>query len=180
MAAAQQGDARSYEALLREVRPVLQGYVHKRLPNEAAGEDVVQTILLLVHRARHSYRAERPFEPWLFAVARNALLDHQRRVARRARRDVPLDEGVLRLGEVARRSGTGPSSSPERAAVAGELERALVRLPAGQREAVTLLHVEGLSVGEAATRAGTTRGALKARIHRAYRALRLTLGGDAS
>ena len=178
MAAAQGGDARSYEALLGEVRPVLQAYVRTRISSEAIAEDVVQTVLLLVHRARHSYRAERPFEPWLFAIARNAVVDFQRRGARRLGREEPLGEDETGSGMDARAS-EAMVPFPESSAVSLEIEWALSRLPANQREAVTLLHVEGLSIGEAAQRVGTTRGALKARIHRAYQALRGLLAGGA-
>jgi DNA-directed RNA polymerase specialized sigma24 family protein len=41
-----------------------------------------------------------------------------------------------------------------------------------QREAVELIHVHGLSIAEAAKRAGVTATALKVRAHRGYRALR--------
>lgn len=180
MAAAQAGDGRSYEALLREVRPVLQAYVHKRLTNTAEVEDVVQTVLLLLHRARHTYRAERPFEPWLFAVAKNALLDFQRRGVRSAGRELPLGIDGMPLGGGSASGARTHPASPEHGVVTRELERALARLPESQREAVTLLHVEGLSVEEAAQRVGATRGALKARTHRAYRALRGLLTGEPS
>lgn len=180
MAAAQEGDGRRYEALLHEVRPVVQAYVRKRLPGDAAVEDVVQTVLLLIHRARHSYRAERPFEPWLFAIAKNALRDHQRRGGRRARREETLRDDLRRHADPDAPGDRARSASPESGAIARELERALAKLPASQREAVTLLHLEGLSVDEAAQRVGTTRGALKARIHRAYVALRALLAGDAT
>jgi RNA polymerase sigma factor (sigma-70 family) len=53
--------------------------------------------------------------------------------------------------------------SPESGAVSRDIQRALSQLPESQREAVTLLHVEGLSVSEVAERVGTTRGALRAR-----------------
>jgi len=179
MAAAQEGDGQRYETLLREVRPLLQAYVRRRLGGDAAVEDVVQTVLLLVHRARHSYCAERPFEPWLFAIAKNAVHDHQRRRGRRTHREQTLrDDGhVPGALDAATRDRT---ASPERGAVVGELERALARLPASQREAVTLLHVEGLSVDETALRTGSTRGAVKARIHRAYVALRALLAGSST
>ncbi len=174
MAAAQGGDAKSYEALLREVRPVLQAFVRKRISSEAAAEDVVQTVLLLVHRARHSYRLERPLEPWLWAIARNAVVDSQRRGARRSGREEPLGE------DGAQSDGAATTASPESGTVQRELEHALSQLPASQREAVTWLHVEGLTVSEAAQRAGTTRGALKARVHRAYQALRGLLAGGSA
>ncbi len=59
-----------------------------------------------------------------------------------------------------------------------ELECALRDLPPAQREAVELIHLEGLSVVEAAARAGVSRSALKVRAHRGYRALRAQLGSS--
>src|SRR5262249_54956540 len=55
---------------------------------------------------------------------------------------------------------------------------ALRSLPRPQREAFSMLKLEGLSVGAAATRAGITPGALKVRAHRAYKALKVLLGGS--
>ena len=53
----------------------------------------------------------------------------------------------------------------------------MAQLPVGQREAVEMIHVQGLSVSEAASLAGVSRAALKVRAHRGYRALRLLLVG---
>jgi len=175
MAAAQRGDARAYEALLRELRPSLQGFVRRQISSDSAVEDIVQTVLLSLHRARHSYRSEHLFEPWLWAIARNALTDYQRKRARRHGREEPLpDENALPDGFLT------PVLSEHRAAreqvgLSRDLEHALRRLPASQQEAVLLLHLEGLSVIEAAVRAHVSPGALKARVHRAYRALRTLL-----
>jgi RNA polymerase sigma-70 factor (ECF subfamily) len=57
------------------------------------------------------------------------------------------------------------------------LSEALSTLPVKQREAVKLLHIDQLSVAEAAARAGTSPGALKVRAHRGYTALRKRLRG---
>ena len=54
---------------------------------------------------------------------------------------------------------------------------ALGALPTQQREAVVLTKLEGKSVAEAATIAGTTVGAMKVRAHRGYEALRKLLTG---
>ena len=61
-----------------------------------------------------------------------------------------------------------------------ELEGALASLPDAQRQAVTLIHVEGLSVAEAAERAGVSKTALKVRAHRGYRAMHARLTEDDS
>jgi len=175
MAAAQGGDAHAYESLLRELRPSLQGFVRRQISNDSAVEDIVQTVLLSLHRARHTYRSEHLFEPWLWAIARNALTDFQRKRARRNGREEPLpDENALPDGFLT------PMPADHRAArhqvgLSRDLEHALSRLPALQKEAVLLLHLEGLSVIEAALRAHVSPGALKARVHRAYRALRTLL-----
>lgn len=175
MAAAQRGEARAYESLLRELRPSLQGFIRRQISNDAAVEDIVQTVLLSLHRARHSYRSEHLFEPWLWAIARNALTDFQRKRARRNGREEPLpDENALPDGFSTTASFEGRAGR-DQVGLSRDLEHALSRLPASQQEAVLLLHLEGLSVIEAAVRAHVSPGALKARVHRAYRALRSLL-----
>jgi RNA polymerase sigma-70 factor (ECF subfamily) len=68
-----------------------------------------------------------------------------------------------------------PEESRDDTSLSPGLNQALSQLPPSQREAVELIHLEGLSVAEAADRAGTTPGALKVRAHRGYRALRALL-----
>jgi RNA polymerase sigma-70 factor (ECF subfamily) len=62
-----------------------------------------------------------------------------------------------------------------RDALSPQLSEALLTLPPAQRQAVELLQVQGLSVVEAAARAGVSPGALKVRAHRGYRAMRARL-----
>ncbi len=170
MAAAQNGDSALYERLLKSILPGLQGFVGVRLGDAASVEDVVQTVLLSIHRARHTYRPERPFAPWMWAIARNAVIDAQRARTVRRRREVPLDA----VGEVAQ----AEAPAPEDASLSPQVSYALAQLPASQREAVELIHLKGLSVAEAAAQVGISPGALKVRAHRGYRALRAQLGAE--
>lgn len=170
MAAAQDGDAGAYDGLLRELLPEIRSLVRRRLPDEAAVEDVVQNTLLAIHRSRHTYRPERPFGPWMRAVVRNAFLDHVRARGRRSEREVSLDAVPEPAGE--------PTPSLEEARLSPELERALAMLPPAQREAVELIQLRGLSVAEAAVKAGVSVSAVKVRAHRGYRALRASLEGS--
>lgn len=180
MAAAQRGDARTYESLLRELRPSLQGFIRRHVSNDASVEDIVQSVLLSLHRARHSYRSEHPFEPWLWAIARNALTDFQRKHKRRSGREDPLpDENASPDGFVAATLSDSRTRA-DQVGLSRDLEHALSHLPATQQQAVLLLHLEGLSVSEAACRSHVSPGALKARAHRAYRALRTLLEGEVS
>ena len=69
MAAAQDGDRGAYERLLREILPLLRAAVapHYRHPDRI--DEVIQDVLLSVHRARHTYDPTRPFRHWLMAIA---------------------------------------------------------------------------------------------------------------
>ena len=162
MARAQAGDRDAYRVLLDEIGPIVLGWLRRWLTDPEDLADVYQDTLVHLHRARHTYDPARPFEPWLFAIARNAAADH----GRRRRRERAWETVVDDLPDVAMEGG----------AFEPALAEALRALPRPQREAFTMLKLEGLSVGAAAARAGVTPGALKVRAHRAYKALRALLG----
>ncbi len=183
MAAAQNGDAAAYGSLLTSLLPVLRAFVRRRGLGESEVEDAVQEILLLIHRARHTWRADRPFDPWMWAIARNASTDALRRQTReRSRRASTPDRSGSQRDALETLAARGRSSDPEQQLTAQELTPTLVlalaRLPAAQRQAVELLYLEQLSVAEAAARAGVSRSALKVRAHRGSRALRAALRSE--
>jgi RNA polymerase sigma-70 factor (ECF subfamily) len=162
MAAAQRGDVAAYRALLDDIGPLVTRFLRRRVGDREEVRDLYQDVLLALHRARHTYEPSRPLEPWLLAIARHVVADHQRRRAGRRRREV--------LVEV----------TPDRAVEAEstlkvQLEQALRRLSGEQRQAIRLLRLDGLGVETAAARAGTTTGALKVRAHRAFKLLRQLL-----
>jgi RNA polymerase sigma-70 factor (ECF subfamily) len=161
MACAQTGDREAYRAVLEDVGPLLLAWLRRWLPDAAELADVYQDTLVHLHRARHTYDPARAFEPWLFAIARHCAADHARRRRQRAW-EVLVDELPEAVAE----------SELDRYALAD----ALRSLPRPQREAFSMLKLEGLSVGAAAARAGVTPGALKVRAHRAYRTLKALLG----
>ncbi len=169
MIAAQGGDGVVYEKLLLELLPHVRRQVAGRVGEPAERDDIVQNVLISLHRARHTYRSERPFGPWLRAVVRNASIDWMRARGRRLRHELSLEE-------VAEPSYQAPL--PGEDALSPELEGALASLSENQRKAVELLHVEGLSVAEAAERVGVSPGALKVRAHRGVRALRALVRRD--
>lgn len=170
MRAAQQGDAGAYQVLLEELLVVVRRMVRARLADPEVAEDVVQVVLLSIHRARHTYQPERPFGPWLRSIVRNAVIDSLRHRGRRVKREV----GIEAIDSFPDPEAFAP---PKDERLSPELSRALAELPSKQREAVELIQLQGLSVAEAALRAGVSPGALKVRAHRGYRALRERLRG---
>ncbi len=169
MAAAQRGDAEDYGRLLAELLPFVRGLVRGRLGDDPAVEDVTQEVLMRIHTARHTYRAERPLLPWVRTITRNAVIDQARRRARALRRSSHVEPEEIPVD---------PPELPGSDRLSPAIEQALEQLPAAQREAVWMLKIDGLSVREAAERARVTSGALKLRAHRGYRSLRDLLGRE--
>jgi RNA polymerase sigma-70 factor, ECF subfamily len=164
MARWQQGDAGACRELLDNVGPSLTYFLRRRVADPHELEDVYQEVFMAIFEARHTYEPGRPFEPWLFAIARNIAVDYSRRRWTRAH----WEELVAELPE--QPSDTSTTVTPELSAV-------LAELPPDQREAFSMLKLDGLSVEAAAARAGVSAGALKVRAHRAYKSLKRLIGG---
>jgi RNA polymerase sigma-70 factor (ECF subfamily) len=158
----QEGDADAYRALLDDIKPALLNLLRRWAANRDELQDLVQEVLLALHRSRHTYDPLQPFEPWLFSIARYIATRSQRRRMQRMSWEILVDVPPDQPSEPD--FGTG-----------SRFEEVLGQLPPAQREAFVLLKLEGLSVEEAAAQAGTTTAALKVRAHRAYAAIKALL-----
>jgi RNA polymerase sigma-70 factor (ECF subfamily) len=162
MQAAQAGDQHAYARLLRELSQSAEAYARPRLADAAAVQDFAQEVLLLVHRGRHSFRPDRAFTPWFFAIVRHRFIDFLRSEARRA----PATDNELDLNLVA-------SSDPDWITL-DVVHEAIGRLPATQQRAIRL-RLEGRSVEETAREMNLGLTAARVATHRARKALRKLL-----
>ncbi len=171
MAAAQAGDARAYDTLLRECLPLLRAIARRRIADAHEAEDAVQDTLLTIHRMRATYDPSRPFRPWLVAIAERRAVDRLRRRGRGAGREAPIDDHAETLAAPAGETGEDR--------IAGrELREAVAELPESQRTALRLAKLEDLPLAEAAARSGLSVGALKVATHRALKTLRRRFGAE--
>ena len=171
MAAAQSGDRAAYERLLREILPFLRVIVRRQQRTPDRVEDVVQDVLLTVHRVRHTYDPSRPFSHWLAAIARRRSIDALRRRGRTESAEVPDARAYETFAD--------PRAKEEREVrdATASLGPAIASLPRGQREALELLKLRQLSLAEASQVSGKSVASLKVSVHRAIRALRTQLTG---
>src|ERR1700743_1435997 len=120
------GDSGADQRLLKAVTPVLRAAARRGLARAGQpvdqSEDIVQDILLAVHLKRHTWDANAPFAAWLFAIARNKLIDALRR--RRRPIFVNIDDFVEAI------SGEPAGEIAPASEVAAQLQS----LPARQRE----------------------------------------------
>ena len=175
MGAAQNGDARAYGSLLEEAAALLRRTVRARSPYLQAGdiEDRVQDILLSVHEARATYDPERPFIPWLMAIARNRMADEARRYSRRAAHEVGVDV----LPETF--SGDETNRPAEAAVDSMALQDAIRQLPPVQRRVIEMVKLQEMTHAEASQATGMSIAALKITVHRAVKQLRKLMGSEA-
>ncbi|MGQ0741063.1 MAG: sigma-70 family RNA polymerase sigma factor [Alphaproteobacteria bacterium] len=172
MKSAQAGDAAAYSEVLRLSVPIVARIIRSQRTFGMETDDIVQDVLLALHSVRHTYDPDRPFVPWLAAIARHRLIDAQRRHARIAKNEaavavLPETSGVADSNKIMEGQG-----DPEL------LRRAIAELPAGQRQAVELLKLRELSLKEASAESGMSVAALKMAVHRGLKTLRLRLAGD--
>lgn len=174
MAAAQGGDRAAYERLLRSCSPLIRRVVRYQGIQADRVDDVVQEVLLTVHRARQTYDPARSFSAWLCAIAQRRAIDALRRRGRQDRREVfaPIDYD----------NHADPAQDQPRSVASGlrskSVQEAVELLPEGQREAIEVLALRQLSLDEAAALTGKTKGALKVNMHRALKSLRARFGGE--
>jgi len=161
-------DREAFEILYhRYVRPVF-GLALRRLRDRQRAEDAVQETFAAVWRSAKSYRPERgPAAPWLYTVARNAIVDKQR-----ARVDQPAEVPDTPSAE------PGPLDRAEASFVAWRVHRALEELPEKEREVLELAYWSELSQSEVAEYLHIPLGTVKTRTRSALSRLADLLEGE--
>ena len=156
---------------------MLRALVRRRVSDPDRGEDVVQEILLSLHRHRHTYDPARPVRPWLLTIADRRIADALRGHYRREARETPIDPELETLADDA----ANMSGKDHMPLAGGEgLRHAIARLPPKQRAAIELLKLREMTLKEASAVTGMSIPALKVTTHRAIRNLRGLLAPSAA
>ena len=171
LASAQLGDAEAYRLFLTSIMPFVHALARKHSWSEDMAADIVQDVLLTVHRVRHTYEPGRPVKPWLAAIASRRSIDAIRRRGRLSSREVH--------NEPAYETYADPQANKEES---GDAARTLAQMTSGlspgQKEALELLKVQEMSLAEASAASGQSVASLKVNVHRAIKKMRLTLSKD--
>lgn len=167
VARAQRADAEAVGALYDHYLDRVFRFVRFRLGSRLDAEDVTQRVFLHMIEALPRYRVRgTPFGAWLFRIARNAVIDHQR--THRAH------DALEAVADAA----SGEPSPEDRAIISTEMQRVagvLEELTEDQREVISLRYWAGLSHAEIAALLGRREGAIRAIQFRALQALRQRL-----
>lgn len=156
---------RLYDALVGPIYRYVAVRVRRREDAEDLTHLVFERIVAALPRYRHSGR---PFAAWAFRIARNAVIDHQRRIR-------PTEQ----LGSIAEPSdGIGLEALSLRDEEVRELRAAIRQLTPDQQEAIALRYAGGLSAEEAARVMGRRAGTIRGLTFRAIESLRRHLAQE--
>jgi RNA polymerase sigma-70 factor (ECF subfamily) len=162
------GDQGAFELLYRRFSRPVYGFALRRLGDRGRAEDAVQETFASVWRSARSYKPERgPGAPWLYAVARNAIVDRAR-----ARTETTAELPETPSGD------PDPSDQAESSFVAWRVHRALEELPENERTVLELAYWSGLSQSEVAEFLNIPLGTVKTRTRSGLARLADLLDGE--
>ena len=151
-------DHRAWESIDGLLRP----FISRRVAAPEDADDILQEVLIRVHRGLPALRDEEQVAAWMYRIARNAVIDH----LRRRPREMPAIEP-----EIAEAPVTEENDAAD--VMARALSFFIVELPSPYREAITLTELEGRTQREAAEMVGISLSGMKSRVQRGRARLRL-------
>lgn len=161
------GDAAAYADFLNQLSPILRRVIGRKIPIGDV-EDVLQEVLISIHKARHTYDGGRPLMPWVIAITSFRVTDCLRKTYSEMRHqqvDIADYENVLEA--VTETPGDNES-----------INEMLDGVGRRERKILSLMHVEGYTASEVGSQLGMKESAVKVAAHRAIKKIRERLGND--
>ena len=155
------------QAQIIELLPRLRRFARNLTRNPHDADDVVQIAIERALTRLDQWHRDARLDSWMFKIVRNAWIDELRA---RGRRDK-----VFLAAEAGDNIGTDSMASQTELL---SVQSAMARLPEDQREAVSLVLIEGLPYREAAEVLDVPIGTLTSRLARGRAALQALLGSE--
>lgn len=142
---------------------MLRPYLTKRMQNFQDIEDVLQEILISLHKARHTYDGNRPYAPWLYAIANYRLQDYLRK---------HYADPLRKAGEIEEAENISTGDVTEIGISYESVSMEIQNLSGKQPKILQMIHKEGYTAKEVAQKMGMSESAVKVAAHRAYKILK--------
>jgi RNA polymerase sigma-70 factor, ECF subfamily len=152
--------------VFEEFHESLLAFIARRVRDRDTAEDILQDVMLRIHRHAGELEHASAIGAWVYQIARNAITDYYRRTASRREQPVGIEVGGDEAFE------PEPDENAARSEVAACLRPFLDELPAHHREALTLTELGELSQADAARRLGVSPSGMKSRVQRGRAQLR--------
>ena len=163
----QLGERPAFDDLIRRWAQPLRNHVLRVVGDPNVADDLVQDIWLGILQGIGRLQDPTRLRPWLFGIAHRRLMD---RLRERYAAPVASADALEELVD--------DQPSPDFDLEARDLQAGIAALPAAEREALGLFHLQGLSLVEIAEALAVPVGTVKSRLFRARRQLRIHLNGE--
>lgn len=160
-------EAPDAEAIWHEFHEGLLGFISRRVRSRETAEDLLQEVMLRIHRQVAEVERADALAAWVHAIARNAIADYYRSAS--VHREVPTG------GEIAPQDGGETEVRDLRSELAACVAPLLKRLPTTYQEALSMTELEGMTQAEAAASMGLSWSGMKSRVQRARAQLKRVL-----
>lgn len=141
------------ERIWKEHHAALSGFIRSRVNDGSAADDLLQDVFVRIHSGIGTLKEDDNLRPWIYQIARNAIIDYYRR-------DRPTDE----LPEDLRDENMNENDAISR------LSECVVpfinELPEPYREAVMMSEIEGITQQALADKLGISLSGAKSRVQR--------------
>jgi RNA polymerase sigma factor (sigma-70 family) len=172
VAAARAGSDRALEALVRRYRDRITSYVRTIVGDYGRAEDIVQETFISALKSLRATDREIAFKPWIYQIARNACIDHLRRVNRADEISFDSEDfGAQYERRLSDNSDSMDSAVSQREHMKA-LKQAFSGLPPSQHEALVMREFQGMSYDEISDRLNVSRSAVESILFRARRGLK--------
>lgn len=161
----------SFESDMIALLPRLRRFAHALARSPADADDLCQASVERALKSRDQWQPGTRLDSWMYRIMRNLWIDETRARTRRDQTFAPEEAGANIGDDGARRADVQLELT--------DLDRAMSRLPAEQREAIALVLVEGLAYKDAAAVLDVPIGTLTSRLSRGREALIAELGDAA-
>jgi len=163
------GDHSAFKELFDDYKVEIFNICYRILGNRQEAEDVTQDVFFQVYKSASRFRFESKLSFWLYRIAVNLSLNHQKKKKRA--QWFSLDVLLEGIQENIERAAVSPESGPdvllEKSEKAFIVQQAIDVLPKQQRVAVILHRYEGLSYQEIAEVMACSVSSVESRLHRA-------------
>ena len=166
----QLGEPEAFDALVLRWHLPLSRYIKGLLPGDAAAEDVVQELWIGILRGIPRLREPGALAPWLFAIARRAVMTRLRR-----RYAASVEVPIVSADDLGSADPVPDTFEDDWTSV----ERHLDGLAVPEREVLVLFYLKEMSLQELSQVLAIPVGTVKSRLHRARALLRALVGQGA-
>jgi RNA polymerase sigma-70 factor, ECF subfamily len=161
------GEAPNAEVVWRELHDRLLSFIARRVRTPEDAEDILQEVMLRIHRHSGDLRRTDRVSGWVYRIASNATADYYRQPTRR---ELPSGQGA----DLPQRDGSSgaavwpePDTAELRSELAGCLAPMVESLPPIYQEALRLIEFDGVTQTQAAAQLGISVSGMKTRVQRA-------------